>query len=422
MKPWWDLAAHAGHSQKRWLARINYGTTKYPPKVARRLRALNITTWSAAGVGGLFAIIDLFDPAPHAWRVGLVNVMGTIALSAIPLLHRFGSTVGPVAFASIIYVNIFVTCSLIGTDTGMQMQFLAVAAGTILFLGTDHPRLIALFSLSAVILIFALQIYVPHNTGLFPASTVFVNFVIGIPLTCAILCSVVYYAVREAARAEATAEREFARSEALLENILPASIAVRLKNRAQAVIADRFDGASVLFADMAGFTARTSDTPPDQLVLFLNRVFSDFDRLVESHGLEKIKTTGDAYMVVSGVPTARLDHARALALLALDMRASAADLNDLQGRRVPIRIGMASGPVVAGVVGTRKFFYDVWGDAVNVASRMESSGEEGKIQVSEAIHDQLKDEFELEARGPVEIKGKGRIQTWFLIDRKRAAS
>jgi adenylate cyclase len=116
---------------------------------------------------------------------------------------------------------------------------------------------------------------------------------------------------------------------------------------------------------MAGFTARTGDTSPDELVLFLNRVFSDFDRLVESRGLEKIKTTGDAYMVVSGVPTPRLDHARALALLALDIRASAADLTDPLGRRMPIRIGMASGPVVAGVVGTRKFFYDVWGDAVS---------------------------------------------------------
>jgi adenylate cyclase len=421
MKPWWGSAAHAGHSQ-RWLAGISYGTAKYAPKVARRLRALNITTWSAAGVGGLFAIIDFLDTTPNAWRVGLVNVVGAIALSAIPLLHRFGSTIGPVAFASIIYANIFVTCSLIGTDTGMQMQFLAIAAATILFLGTDHPRLIAMFSFAAVTLILALQVYVPHNTGLFSASTVFGNFALGIPLTCAILCSVVYYAVREATRAEATAEREFERSEALLGNILPASIAVRLKDRAQAIIVDRFDGASVLFADMAGFTARTSDTSPDELVLFLNRVFSDFDRLVESRGLEKIKTTGDAYMVVSGVPTPRFDHARALALLALDMRASAADLNDPHGRRVPIRIGMASGPVVAGVVGTRKFFYDVWGDAVNVASRMESSGEEGKIQVSEAIYDQLNDEFELEARDPIEIKGKGRMQTWFLIGRKPAAS
>ncbi len=134
---------------------------------------------------------------------------------------------------------------------------------------------------------------------------------------------------------------------------------------------------------MAGFTAQASDTTPAELVQFLNRVFSDFDRLVERHGLEKIKTTGDAYMVVSGVPTARPDHAEALAVLALEMREAATEWRDGRGRRVPIRMGMSSGPVVAGVVGTRKFFYDVWGDAVNVAARMETTGAAGKIQVSQ---------------------------------------
>ncbi len=144
--------------------------------------------------------------------------------------------------------------------------------------------------------------------------------------------------------------------------------------------------------------------------------------MVQRRGLEKIKTTGDAYMVVSGVPTPRADHVRALALLALDMRAIATDFRDPHGRNVPIRIGMACGPVVAGVVGTRKFFYDVWGDAVNVASRMESTGEAGKIQLSEAVYRQLDGEFELETRGLIEIKGKGQMPTWFLIGQKARAS
>jgi adenylate cyclase len=401
---------------------INYGTDKYAPKVARRLRAVNITTWCASGAGSLFAIVQLLDPTPGAWKVALINVVGAMALAAVPLLHRFGSTIGAAAFASITYVYILVVCSLVGTDTGMQMQYLAVVAVTILLLGTEHLRLIALFYSAAVLLIIALQVYVPHNTGLFPSTTVFVDFLLGVPLACAILCAVIYYAVREADRAEAIAEREYERSEALLENILPVNIANRLKDTTQAVIADRYDEASVLFADMAGFTARTSDTSPDELVLFLNRVFSDFDRLVESSGLEKIKTTGDAYMVVSGVPTPRADHVRALALFALDMRAIATDLKDPHGRSVPLRIGMACGPVVAGVVGTRKFFYDVWGDAVNVASRMESTGEAGKIQLSEAVYRKLEEEFELEARGLIEIKGKGQMPTWFLVGRKSAAS
>ena len=169
---------------------------------------------------------------------------------------------------------------------------------------------------------------------------------------------------------------------------------------------------------MAGFTARASDTDPDDLVAFLNRVFSDFDRLVESHRLEKIKTTGDSYMVVSGVPSPRPDHAQALARLALDMRDAATALRDSDNRRVPIRIGVASGPVVAGVVGTRKFFYDVWGDAVNVASRMESTGEFGKVQVSQDTYERLKDEFVLEERGLIDVKGKGQMLTWFLVGRR----
>ena len=241
---------------------------------------------------------------------------------------------------------------------------------------------------------------------------------LGVPLACAILCAVVYYAVREADRAEAVAEREYARSEALLENILPASIASRLKDRTQAVIADRYDEASVLFADMAGFTARASDTTPDELVAFLNSVYTRLDRLVERSGLEKIKTTGDAYMVVSGVPTPRADHAARSPCS--HSTSSRTIVGDPQGRSVPLRIGMASGPVVAGVVGTRKFFYDVWGDAVNIASRMESTSEAGKIQLSEAVYRQLEAEFELEARGLIEIKGKGQMPTWFLVGQKAA--
>ena len=152
---------------------------------------------------------------------------------------------------------------------------------------------------------------------------------------------------------------------------------------------------------------------------FLNRVFTAFDRLVERHGPEKIKTTGDAYMVVSGVPVPRSDHAPALAQLALEMRDVARDLKHPHGSNVPIRIGVGSGPVVAGVVGTRKFFYDVWGDAVNVASRMETTGIVGKIQVAQETYERLKDDFVLEDCGEIDVRGKGRMRTWFLVERKR---
>ena len=195
-----------------------------------------------------------------------------------------------------------------------------------------------------------------------------------------------------------------------------------MKERSDKIIADAYPEASVLFADMGGFTARTSDTAPEELVRFLNRVYTQLDSLVERHDLEKIKTTGDAYMVVSGVPEPVPDHAAALADLAIDMRDALVGLVDPKGRPVPVRIGIASGPVVAGVVGTRKFFYDVWGDAVNTASRMESTGESGKIQVAPATRELLVGQFELVERGVIEVRGKGPMQTWFLIGRTPGGS
>ena len=213
-------------------------------------------------------------------------------------------------------------------------------------------------------------------------------------------------------------ESEYDRSEKLLTNILPATIAERLKDPSRNIIADKYDDASILFADIAGYTKRASDTTPSELVRFLDRLYTDLDALVDRHGLEKVKTSGDSYMVVSGVPEPRDDHMEALACLALDMADAVADLKDPQGRAVPLRIGLAAGPVVAGVVGARKFFYDVWGDAVNVAARMKTTDVEGRIQVPNDVYQRLNHAFLLEERGEVDIKGKGVMHTWYLVGRR----
>jgi adenylate cyclase len=229
---------------------------------------------------------------------------------------------------------------------------------------------------------------------------------------------VIAYALREIARARMAMEAEYERSEKLLTNILPAAIAERLKDPSRNIIADKYDDASILFADIAGYTKRASDTTPTDLVRFLDRLYTDLDALVDLHGLEKVKTSGDSYMVVSGVPQPRADHVEALACLALDVADAVADLKDPQGRAVPLRIGLATGPVVAGVVGARKFFYDVWGDAVNVASRMETTDVEGRIQVPQNVYERLRDAFLLEERGDVDVKGKGVMHTWYLVGRR----
>ena len=177
---------------------------------------------------------------------------------------------------------------------------------------------------------------------------------------------------------------------------------------------------SVMFADIAGFTALSSRTSPEALVTMLNELFSLFDGLAEQHGLEKIKTIGDAYMVASGLPEPRTDHAPAMAEMALDMQARIGELSQLLGVDLALRIGIDSGPVTAGVIGRHKFTYDLWGDTVNTASRMESHGVAGRIQVSEATFRKLRGTYEFEARGEIDIKGKGRLLAYLLVGPRAA--
>lgn len=206
---------------------------------------------------------------------------------------------------------------------------------------------------------------------------------------------------------------EKARAEELLLNVLPASIAERLK-RGQRPIADGFPRVSVLFADIVGFTKMSERVTPEELVERLNRMFSSFDDLADKLKLEKIKTIGDAYMVAGGLHSHEYDHAQMIAEMALGMQRRASDFSSEFGEALSIRVGIHTGPVVAGVIGKRKFIYDVWGDTVNTASRMESHGEPGMIHVTEDTARLLKDSYELEPRGEIVVKGKGPMRTWFL--------
>jgi class 3 adenylate cyclase len=218
-------------------------------------------------------------------------------------------------------------------------------------------------------------------------------------------------------QARRSLEAEKARSEELLLNILPQVVASKLKEK-QRAIADSFAEATVLFADIVGFTQISAGIPPQDVVELLNEIFSNFDALAEKHGLEKIKTIGDAYMVVGGLPIERDDHAEAIANMALDMLATMERISRTKGRLLQIRIGITTGPAIAGVIGRKKFIYDLWGDAVNIASRMESQGLANCIQVTEAVVKQLGDRFYFEERGAIPIKGKGTMITYFLKGRQ----
>jgi len=211
--------------------------------------------------------------------------------------------------------------------------------------------------------------------------------------------------------------REKERSEQLLLTILPAEIAERLKQSDMSP-AEHFEEATILFADIVGFTHLAANLEPMQLVDGLNQIFSAFDQLTEKYGLEKIKTIGDAYMVAGGLPIPRDDHAFAIADMALDMQAHMKNVNTILGDTLELRIGINTGPVIAGVIGIKKFIYDLWGDAVNIASRMESQGKPGCIQVTEATYMRLRDRYLLEPRGSVPIKGRGEMITYWLLGRR----
>ncbi|HEY9853653.1 MAG TPA: adenylate/guanylate cyclase domain-containing protein [Leptolyngbyaceae cyanobacterium] len=237
--------------------------------------------------------------------------------------------------------------------------------------------------------------------------------------TCAI-CNLSVYLYERLKQNEFSTRRELEiareKSEQLLLNVLPESIAERLKQESN-TIADCFNEVSVLFADIVGFTELSSRVSAAELVQLLNQIFTMFDQLAEQHGVEKIKTIGDAYMVVAGLPEPRKDHAFAIADMALDMQKTLADFNQKNGQSFRIRIGISTGPAVAGVIGLKKFAYDLWGDTVNTASRMESHGIAGYIQVCEAFYRSIKDKYLFEERGKILVKGKGEMTTYLLKEK-----
>jgi class 3 adenylate cyclase len=272
-----------------------------------------------------------------------------------------------------------------------------------------------------------LEFTAPDATGI-PQGVAISFFLLNIGGLSLVTYLLLRYFVQERERALKAIDRqhrllqvERAKSERLLLNVLPQPIAERLKER-EDVIADAFSHVTVLFADIVGFTPYAERFPPDTSVQTLNELFSDFDALAKQAGLEKIKTIGDAYMVAGGLPQPTPDHAEAIADLGLGMLETAAHRTLRDGDPIRLRIGIDSGPVVAGVIGQRKFSYDLWGDTVNTASRMESHGVPGHIQVTQRVRGLLADRFVFRERGTIEVKGKGPMRTWFLLGRLPGSS
>jgi class 3 adenylate cyclase len=331
---------------------------------------------------------------PDARAYGLVLVIAALSL----FRRRWPLAVLLASAATLLYYNQFPYPGLFSAVP------LSVALATAWAAGRQRWALAVAVWFGATPLIFLALSDLPEEF-----STQLVN---GAVSDLALLAAVLLLGEAIRGRRALDAERE--RSERLLLNVLPAPIAARLK-QGEEVIADGFPEVTVLFADLVDFTRRSQETTPERVVRVLDELFTALDRLAERHGLEKIKTVGDAYMAVGGLPEPRPDHAEAVADMALAVREEVARHLDPGGRPLQVRIGIDTGPVVAGVIGRRKFSYDLWGDTVNTASRMESNGVAGCIQVTDRAYRRLRDRYRFERRGPVEIKGKGELVTWFLV-------
>jgi len=261
-----------------------------------------------------------------------------------------------------------------------------------------------------------MQLYLRPNNHL-PGPIVTAFFVMNLAAVSGIVLFTLIYFIGKKNETLGLLRSEQEKTESLLLNILPREIAAILKNDNR-TIADHFGGARILFADLVGFTPLTAQMAPVEMVNLLSEIFSYFDSLVEKYDLEKIRTIGDNYMVAAGVPRPRPDHAQALARMALDMIEYLRLFPLRDGRRIEFRIGINSGPVVGGVIGRKKFVYDLWGDAVNIASRMESQGVAGRIQVTQATYELIREQLICEPRGAVVLKGRGEMNTWFLTGSK----
>ncbi|HEX3475837.1 MAG TPA: adenylate/guanylate cyclase domain-containing protein [Kofleriaceae bacterium] len=311
-----------------------------------------------------------------------------------------------------------------GTELDVHLFFMLHTMLPFLVFAPRHDKL--MFTLSALagidlVLVVALGHRLPHLGPVIPPERLRLIRPILLGGLFATLAACAHYARRATLIAEAALDRAHQRSEELLLNILPPSIARRLK-LSGGTIADGFADVSVLFADIVGFTRMASQRPPEHIVGLLNDLFCKFDDVAGRLGLEKIKTIGDCYMVAGGLPEPRADHAEAVAEMALAMLDIVAELAARTGDALTVRIGIHSGPVIAGVIGKRKFIYDLWGDTVNVASRMESHGLPGAIQISEAAARQLDGKYRLRPRGVIEIKGKGAMETWLLEGHREIAA
>jgi adenylate cyclase len=400
----------------RWLERlVSVGIVAENPQLVRRQRCVNVAVLvvTANSLSHL-VILSIYDlrglMVIHAY-----NLIMTVTPLLIPRMHRFGDNAAAIALILLVLVgNTFVVWAF-GLTSDLHIYF-TLAGAMLLFFGVQNWKLfLVYFSLYVIALLLALN-FAPEYGLILPDDVKLRDLLSSHAMINTITsnAAMIFYALTALQRAEFELQNQFERSEALIATVMPSSIAERLKSGHEPRIADRIEMLSVMFADLVGFTEAARDLPPDEVVAFLDGLIRNFDTLCEQFGVEKIKTIGDCYMAAAGFDRPS-DGATAIGHLALAMLEAIDRQPTLGGRQLRLRIGIHSGPATAGVIGDTRFSYDVWGDAVNKASRMESHGEPGRIQVSDNFRELAGEAFIFEERGPTDLKGIGAVRTFFLL-------
>lgn len=400
-----------------WLSRLaGLGVVTDDPEVARRQRFVNL----AAFVGALdtlshAAYNSLYDFA-ELLPINIYNVAMAVLMVSTPLVHRYGQNFGALYLVGLIgFGNLYVIWSL-GFEGGTMVYY--TTAGAVFFiLGVANWRAFAWVLAFAFLLLAVSVTFAPEYGPVLPGDHAFRRALSAQALfaTLVINTVLIVYALIALDRAEKALAAEHARSEHLLSAILPASVAAQLKSEPEKRIAERIDEATILFIDLVGFTRASRARPPHEIVSYLDGLVRRLDRLAGHHGVEKIKTIGDCYMAAAGLQGEGRDGAVAAGRFALEALDTVRNGPALAGVLLKIRVGIHTGPTVAGVIGTRRYAYDIWGEAVNVAARMEQLGAPGRIHVSRDFAQVTDGVFAFEPRGEVDVKGVGIMETAFLL-------
>jgi adenylate cyclase len=396
----------------RWYQNLGVDA-RVPAREVRFVRASN------GLVLGVSLLLLLQIPAtitllPESRYILASFVVAPLLWQLVPLLNHHGRyTAARVWFSTSCIVIVAFNAVQIGRESDNHLFMISVFLSAFFIFPPRQGAYIAAICVAAALAMAGLEVYFIDHPSVLDAPPEFFRTarLLSVSALFAVILFTAVHNYRMVDRAEDLLEEEHRRSEGLLLNVLPPSIAARLK-RQERVIADRVEDATVLFADLVDFTELSGRLPAERVVEVLNGIFSAFDRICERHGLEKIKTIGDAYMLAGGIPLPRPDHCEAVVDCAVEMLAY---VDSLPAPAPRVRIGVHAGPVVAGVIGERRFAYDLWGDTVNTAARLESHGETGRIQVSRGVRDRLLGErYRFEPRGTVTVKGKGDMELYFV--------